>query len=137
MCIGSDSHAAIDPFAELRAIELHSRAVLGRRNVLPHEGEDGLAARLVHAGTAAGAQALGITAGRIECGQLADLVAIDTSRMEFALGRLLPTLVFNGSPAAVAQVWVGGRHVVRDGHVPGGEALAREAERALRRLAAG
>ncbi len=137
VCIGSDSHAAIDPFAELRAIELHSRAVLGRRNVLPHEGEDGLAAHLIHAGTASGAHALGIPAGRIACGQLADLVAIDTSRMEFALGRPLPTLVFNGSPAAVAEVWVGGRHVVRDGRVPGGEALAREAERALRRLAAG
>jgi hypothetical protein len=45
-------------------------------------------------------------------------------------------LVFNGSPAAVSEVWVGGRHVVRDGRVPGAEAIAREAERALRRLAA-
>lgn len=136
VCIGSDSHAAIDPFAEIRALELHSRAVLGRRNVLAHQGEDGLAARLVEAGTAAGGASLGLPAGRVATGQLADLVAIDTSRIEFALGRPLPTLVFNGSPAAVSEVWVGGRHVVRDGRVPGAEAIAREAERALRRLAA-
>jgi formimidoylglutamate deiminase len=136
VCIGSDSHAAIDPFAELRALEWHSRAVLGRRNVLPHDGEDGLAARLLDAGTANGADALGLPTGRILAGQLADLVAVDTSRIEFALGRPLPTLVFNGSPAAVREVWVGGRHVVRDGRVPGSEAIAREALRALRRVSA-
>ncbi len=136
VCIGSDSHAAIDPFAELRALEWHSRAVLGRRNVLRHDGDDGLAARLIDSGTVVGADALGIPAGRIAAGNLADLVAIDSSRMEFALGRPLPSLVFNGSPAAVQDVWVGGRHVVREGRLPGGEALAREAERALRRIAA-
>jgi formimidoylglutamate deiminase len=135
VCIGSDSHAAIDPFAEMRALEWHSRAVMGRRNVLPHAGVDGLAARLLDTGTVHGAEALGLPAGRLAPGQLADMVAIDSSRMEFALGQPLPTLVFNGSPAAVSEVWVGGRHVVRDGRVPGAEAIAREAERALRRVA--
>ncbi len=137
LSIGTDSHASIDPFAELRALEWHSRALTGRRNVLPHEGVDGLAATLVRIGTAHGAAALGVDAGVIAPGQRADLVALDLRRMEFAATRLLPALVFNGSPAAVADVWVGGRHVVKEGRVPGGEALALEAERALRRVAAG
>ncbi|GDX80756.1 formimidoylglutamate deiminase [Deltaproteobacteria bacterium] len=135
VCIGTDSHAMIDPFAELRAIELHSRAVLGRRNVTPHHGPDGLAVALLAKGSEVGARSLGLDVGRIAPGLGADLVAIDTSRMEFGASRLLPALVFNGSAAAVRDVWVGGRHVVRDGRVPGGEAVVAEAERAIRRAA--
>jgi len=133
VCLGSDSHAAIDPFAEMRAVEWHSRALLGRRNVLPHEGADGLANTLLRMGTEHGARSLGVNAGRLAAGALADFVAIDLSRLEFASSRLLPAIVFNGSPAAVTDAWVGGRHVLRDGRVPGAERVANEAEAALRR----
>lgn len=112
LAVGTDSHAAIDPFYELRSLEWHARGVAGRRNVLRHHGPDGLAARLVDHGTRDGARALGIDAGTIAPGRLADLVAIDTTRLEFAESRLLPAIVFNGSPAAVSAVWVGGRQVV-------------------------
>ena len=115
LCIGTDSHASIDPFAELRAIEWHARASSGHRNVLRPlpEGDprDGLAARLLSIGTVDGAGALDVDAGEITTGKLADLVAMDAIRIEFASARLLPALVFNGSPAAVTDVWVGGRRV--------------------------
>ena len=135
VCIGTDSHASIDPFQELRSLEWHSRALLGRRNITPHDGVDGLAAALLVKGTEVGARSLGVESGRIAPGMGADLIAIDTSRMEFGASRLLPALVFNGSPAAVRDVWVGGRHVVKDGRVPGGESIVSEAERAIRRAA--
>ncbi|MDO9280738.1 MAG: formimidoylglutamate deiminase, partial [Pseudomonadota bacterium] len=52
LCIGSDSHALIDPFTELRSIEWHARAASGRRNVLgPFGHPDGLANALLDAGT--------------------------------------------------------------------------------------
>jgi formimidoylglutamate deiminase len=115
LCIGTDSHASIDPFAELRAIEWHARASSGHRNVLRplEEGDprDGLAARLLSIGSVDGAGALDVDAGEITAGKLADLVAMDATRIEFASARLLPALVFNGSPAAVTDVWVGGRRV--------------------------
>lgn len=111
LCIGSDSHAAIDPFAELRAIEWHARAVGGRRNVLRHEGPDGLAARLIDIGTVGGARALGLDTGRIAVGLPADLVAIDVTGLRYQEARLLPALVFNGAPGDVTDVWVAGRRV--------------------------
>ncbi len=135
VCIGTDSHASIDPFAEMRGLEWHSRAVLGRRNVTPHSGIDGLAAALIDRGTRNGMHALGLEGGTIHTGSPADMVAIDLRRVEFAASRVLPALVFNGSAAAVTDVWVGGRHVIKDGHIPGGEAIALEAERAIRRMA--
>lgn len=119
ICIGSDSHAAIDPFAELRAVEWHARALAGQRNVLrpvpADDPRDGLALRLLETGSLWGARSLGVNAGRIETGRLADLIAVDVTGLEFAEARLLPTLVFNGGPAAVADVWVGGRRLKSSG----------------------
>lgn len=112
IALGTDSHALIDPFFEARALEWHARARLGRRNVLPHEGPDGLAARLLTSLTEAGARSLAVDAGRIEVGRLADFVTVDTRRPEFQEARLLPAILFNGSPAAVVDVWVGGRRIV-------------------------
>jgi formimidoylglutamate deiminase len=113
VCIGTDSHAQIDPFTELRAIELHTRARLGRRNVLPHAPQpDALAARLLACGTEAGARSLGVDAGRIAAGRLADLVAVDLEHPALRDARPLPAIVFAGHPGVVSGVWVGGRRRV-------------------------
>jgi formimidoylglutamate deiminase len=113
VCIGTDSHAQIDPFAEMRAIELHTRARLGRRNVLAHRPEpDALAARLLACGTEAGAASLGVEAGAIRAGCLADLVAVDLAHPVLRDARPLPAIVFAGHPGIVRTVWVGGRRVV-------------------------
>jgi formimidoylglutamate deiminase len=113
LCVGSDSHAQIDPFAEVRSLELLARARLGRRNVLPHPPDpDALAARLLACGTAHGADALGVDAGRIAPGRLADLVAVDLDHPALRDARPLPAIVFAGHPGVVREVWVGGRRVV-------------------------
>ena len=57
LCVGSDSHARIDPWSEVRDLELHARGLAGRRNVLAPPGDrHGLAERLLRAGSAAGRQ---------------------------------------------------------------------------------
>lgn len=110
--IGSDSHALLDPFAELRALEWHARAQAGRRNVLRHAPEpDGLAARLLAMGTRVGAGQLGLDTGAIAPGMLADLVAIDLTHPALEDAAVLPAIVFAGSPAMVREAWVGGRRV--------------------------
>jgi cytosine/adenosine deaminase-related metal-dependent hydrolase len=117
VCVGSDSQVRIDPLAEVRALEWHARARLGRRNVLSPPGEgDGLALRLLDAGTRVGADALGVEAGDVTPGQWADLMGVEVSR--FALGEagLLASLVFSADARCVQDVWVGGRRIVTNGH---------------------
>ena len=126
LCVGTDSHALIDPWAELRSIEWHARARTGQRNVLtPHHTPDALAARLLSIGTLGGAQSLGFNAGTIDIGRLADLIAIDLTDTAMTGARPLPGAIF-GSPR-VTDAWVGGRHVLREGRVEGEEEIRREA----------
>ena len=65
-------------------------------------------------GTAEGAALLGVPAGRIAPGLLADLVAVDLGHPSLHPPvRLLKNVVYAMSPQAVTDVWVHGRHVVR------------------------
>jgi formiminoglutamate deiminase len=112
MCIGTDSHAVIDPFEEARGIELDERlATLRRGNHQPGE--------LLLAATEAGYRSLGWhEGGRIEVGALADLttVALTSPR----LAGIDPThagaaVVFAATANDVHHVMVGGRVIVADG----------------------
>lgn len=135
ICVGTDSHALIDPFTEVRSLEWHGRAVAGRRNVVAaSEDPDGLAARLLAAGTVEGARALGVEAGEIRAGALADLVAVDLDAVALAGARPLPGIVFAGHPGMVTDVWVGGRRVVEERRHAGARAIVERAERALRAI---
>lgn len=121
LCIGTDSHSRIDPFAEIRALEMHARGLAGRRLVMAQEGvRHGLAEALLRAGTLEGARALGFESG-IRAGAPADLVWIDLDRTAAFGAPPLEATVFNGDPGWVEQVWVdgrplldGGRHPLRD-----------------------
>ena len=117
LCIGSDSHAVIDPFAELAAIEMNERLRTGRRGIVEP-------ATLLGAGAPAGYRSLGWAAGgRIAVGSPADLVAIaDTSRRTAgALGgnqssdTVIGGLIHATSAADVTDVIVAGRRVVAGG----------------------
>jgi formimidoylglutamate deiminase len=131
LCIGTDSHALVDPFTELRSIEWHARAVTGRRNVAAFADPDGLARSLLDAGTRGGADALDVDAGEIRPGAHADLVAVDLAHVALRGARLLPALIFAGSPALVTDVWVGGRRIVTDGAHDAAGAIVARAEAAL------
>jgi len=117
VCVGSDSQVRIDPLGEVRALEWHARARLGRRNVLSPPGErDGLALRLLDAGTRVGARALGVEAGEVTPGHWADLVGVEVSRFALDEAGLLASLVFSADARCVREVWVGGKRIVTNGH---------------------
>ncbi|HEX6256535.1 MAG TPA: formimidoylglutamate deiminase [Euzebyales bacterium] len=121
LAVGSDSHAVIDLFEEVRAIELDQRLVTGRRG---HHRP----AALLEAATSAGMAALGWDAGRIEVGRLADLIVVDVAgpRLAAAEPPDAAMVVFAATAADVREVIVGGRVVVAGGcHVRVGDVGAR------------
>jgi formiminoglutamate deiminase len=111
LCVGSDSHAVIDLFEELRAIELNERLASLRRGT--HRPED-----LLAAATTSGMAALGWDAGALAPGRLADLVAVavDGPRLAGVDPDHLPAaVVFAATAADVTHVVADGRPVVIDG----------------------
>jgi formiminoglutamate deiminase len=111
LCLGSDSHAVVDLFEEARAVELDERLATERRG--HHRAED-----LLTAATAAGMDALGWDAGRLQPGRLADLVTVTLDSPRLAGARpadLVDHLVFAATASDVTHVVVGGRSVVEDG----------------------
>jgi formiminoglutamate deiminase len=98
LTLGSDSHAVIDLFEEMRAVEMHERLATQQRG---HWS----AAELLAAATYDGHESLGFRdAGRIAVGQRADLVGLDldTWRTRGA-GATPETLVFAATAADVVQ----------------------------------
>ena len=108
--LGSDSHAVVDPFEELRALELDERLATQQRGHWS-VGE------LLTAGTRDGHASLGWPdAGEIAVGHRADLVTLDTASPRTAgTGADGHTAVFAATAADVTQVVVDGRVVVRQG----------------------
>ena len=114
--IGTDSHVRIDPLAEIRALEWHARARLRRRCVTRQsEDPEALAIGLLHNGTRAGAEALGLNTGVLEVGRAADLIAIDSEVTALCSGPLATNFVFSGQPGFVREAWVGGEQILWDG----------------------
>ena len=110
--LGSDSHAVIDPFEEMRGLEMDERLATGERG---HWS----AAELLAAGT-----------GRqIEVGAPADLVTIDTTSPRTAgTGADEHTAAFAATAADVVQVVVEGRVVYSKGD---DEEIGRELDEAI------
>lgn len=110
VCLGTDSNARISLLEEMRWLEYAQRLSTQSRGVLRDDGGQ-VARTLLHAATAAGAQALGIDAGRITPGAWADLVAIDLTAPTLAgwePDTLLESLVFGAAEEAIAGTCVGG-----------------------------
>jgi formiminoglutamate deiminase len=110
LTLGSDSHAVIDPFEEMRAVELDERLATRRRG-------HWTAPELLGAATTTGHASLGFAdAGAIAVGQRADLVTIATTGPRTAgTGADENTAVFAAAAEDVTQVMVDGRVVVRQG----------------------
>ena len=112
LCIGTDSHASIDPFEEARAVELDERLRSGRRGT--HAAAD-----LIEMATRHGHRALGWgDAGALEVGMRADLVAVDLGSVRTAGatdGSALESVLFAATSADVTDVIVDGRCVVVGG----------------------
>lgn len=128
ICLGSDSQAAIDPWWEARTLELHGRAQARARNVLaPMDERHGLARRLLTEPNTVGRRSLGVTAVTIEAGAPADLVAVRLDAPSASGVPPLEAAAFTAQPSWVTDVWVAGRHVVRDGRHADRDAVTRAA----------
>ena len=118
LTLGSDSHAVIDAFEEMRALELDERLATQERG---HWS----AAELLTAATVDGQRSLGFAdAGEIVVGARADLVTLDlTSPRTAGTGHDEHAAVFAASAADVTRVVVDGRVVFDGDHRSVGERL--------------
>ena len=108
LAVGTDQHVRIDPFEEVRRLEMDQRLALGGRGYFK-------ATELVDILSANGYRAIGWgEGGRIEPGSLCDLVAVrtDTVRTE---GADPSSLIWLAGPGDVSEVVVGGKTIVRGG----------------------
>jgi 5-methylthioadenosine/S-adenosylhomocysteine deaminase len=113
---GGCTNNRLSVFEEMRMTSLLQRVRLLDGGALPARTVFGL-------GTASAAAILGLEAGTIEAGRLADLVAVDLGHASLHPPTdLLANVVFAMSPEAVTDVWVHGERVVSGGR------LARVAE---------
>ncbi|MGB8477654.1 MAG: formimidoylglutamate deiminase [Acidobacteriaceae bacterium] len=137
VCLGSDSQAQIEPLEDARELEYHLRLHQQQRSIL--DGIDGqeLSARLFRCATTNGANALGCDAGDFEPGKLADFFTVDLNDISVAGDSredLLPTIVFGMRTAAVADVCVGGRFVVRDHRHPQQQEILNQYQEVARKV---
>lgn len=118
VCYGTDSEAQIDLLEDARASEYHLRLIARQRGLLDGIAGQAIGARLLHAATAGGAQALGLDAGQLATGEQADFFTLaldDLALMGTDCATLADSAVFSGSRAAVRDVVVGGAMILRDG----------------------
>jgi formimidoylglutamate deiminase len=127
LCVGSDSQATVCPAEELRWMEYEQRLRRRRRGILSDRSEPHVGTRLWRHAAQHGAYAIGSPAGAIAVGRRADWLVLDAAHprmagapVEFALDHLL----FAGGSAAIRDVMVGGRWVVKNHHHAGEEHLS-------------
>src|SRR5450432_502300 len=127
LCVGSDSQSTVSPTEELRWLEYQQRLRKKRRGVLATGNEPHVGSRLWSEAARHGAQAIGQPAGSIAVGCRADWLVLDASHPSMAgaaQDAALDHLVFAGGDAAIRDVMVGGRWVIKERHHPA-EAQAR------------
>ena len=111
LSLGSDSNARISMFEEMRWLEYVQRLAREGRGICRDEaGEVGRT--LLGIATRGGARSLGIPAGRLEAGHLADAFTIDLAAPALAgcdADSLLDALVFGAPDRVIDGVLVGGR----------------------------
>ncbi|MBQ72624.1 MAG: formimidoylglutamate deiminase [Planctomycetaceae bacterium] len=112
LSIGTDLNSRIAPAEDLRWIEYVQRIHRTMRGAVVAEARSG--PPLLAIGTAHGAESLGIQAGAIAPGRLADFVAIDLEHRTLEAvdaDSMLEAIVFGTGPEAVTGTCVGGRWV--------------------------
>lgn len=129
LTLGSDSHAVVDLFEEMRAVELDERLATQQRGHWSAE-------ELLVAATGAGAKSLGFAdGGAITPGAWADLVTVDLTSIRTAgSGPALETAVFAAGGADVVHVVSGGRVVFQQTDAPSVGARLDEALRQATRM---
>lgn len=105
LTLGSDQHAVIDPFEELRGLEMHERLLTGRRGQFAP-------AELISAASTNGYRSLGWEGGgEIRDGALADFVVVSSDSIR-TKGVLPDQIAYAATSADVSLVVVDGRVLV-------------------------
>lgn len=111
IALGSDQNAVIDPFLEMRGLEMGERLASGSRGRFSP-------AALLEAATTNGYAALGLSAGTLVPGAPADLVEVDRQSMR-TVAAAVEQLVLAATSADVQRVVVAGRLVADTGRLVG------------------
>jgi cytosine/adenosine deaminase-related metal-dependent hydrolase len=108
LTVGSDQQAVIDPFEELRGVELHERLATGERGRFTP-------AELIKIASEAGYRSLGWSdGGRIADGAHADFVVVRSDSVR-TTGAHADQIAYAATAADVDLVVVAGQAIVRDG----------------------
>jgi formiminoglutamate deiminase len=108
LTLGSDQQAVIDPFEELRGVELHERLVTGERGRFTP-------AELIMIASEAGYRSLGWSeGGRIADGAHADFVVVRSDSVR-TTGARPDQIAYAATAADVDQVVIAGQVIVRGG----------------------
>lgn len=111
ICLGSDSNARISMIEEMRLAEYGQRLRHEGRGIC-RDGEGRIDRVLVDMATKHGAESLGLKAGRIEIGHLADFALVDldaASLVDVSDSDLLAAVILGGAEECIAGTIVGGR----------------------------
>jgi formiminoglutamate deiminase len=109
VALGSDQNAVIDPFLEMRGLEMGERLVAERRGRFTP-------AALLTAASSAGYASLGLGSHRLSPGDPCDLVEVSTSSVR-TVGSLPDQLPLTATAGDVLRVIVGGRIVAEGGRL--------------------
>jgi formimidoylglutamate deiminase len=138
LCVGSDSQSTVNPAEELRWLEYQQRLRKKRRGVLATAAEPHVGTRLWRDAAQHGAHAIGQPAGTIDVGRRADWLVLDAahpSMVGAAADTALDHLVFAGADAAIRDVMVAGRWVIKERHHAAEDELRPRFAGLMRRLA--
>jgi len=137
LCVGSDSQSTVSPAEELRWMEYQQRLKKRRRNVLASTSEPHCGTRLWQEAASSGARALGHQASAIAVGSRADWLVLDPDHPSLAGSSpdaALDRVIFAGAQAAIRDVMVAGRWVIRGGRHGAAEASRAHYGALMRRL---
>lgn len=112
IALGSDQNAVIDPFLELRGLEMGERLASHKRGRFTP-------AALLAAASTAGYASLGLGRHRLQPGDPCDLVEINTTSVR-TVGSALGQLALTATASDVLRVVVGGRVVAECGELARG-----------------
>ena len=138
LCVGSDSQSTVNPAEELRWLEYQQRLRKKRRGVLAGSAEAHVGTRLWRDAAQHGAQAIGQPAGALEVGRRADWLVLDSAHPSLvgaAPDTALDHLLFAGGDAAIRDVMVAGRWVIKDRRHAADDPVAPRFAALMRRLA--
>lgn len=119
-CIGSDSNTVVNPFTELKDLELDQRALLKRRNVLTKNNEE-VSKHLYLQSLYGGSIALGRKANGLEIGNKADMLFLNHEHPSIKpfihnnIEKILSIITFRDFfPDLIKKVIVSGKIVIEN-----------------------